>query len=196
MQRTTLLCCCTALVACGVISTGSRPAEASLLLDVTYTSPSQTGPLSFGLSALPTSVDASFHLGPGVEGEEPAIREFFLGDVISADLSFGDGTWTVSELNSFFMKTISGVPTELNYEFNPITTPTVVDGPVLNFPLNISGTDIATGEAFEYIYAESTQTLTAAGVPEPSTVVLWSLGVGILVSLNRRRRKQAARGVA
>lgn len=166
-----------------------RPAEASFLLEVTYGDASVvSGPLSFGLVTLPAMVDASFQVGPGSQGSEPPIRNFAIGDVISASISFGDGTWTLAQLNSFTMRTINGVPSSLLYDFNGILTPTVnqvgLDRPVLNFPLTITGTDIASGRAFEYNYASSTQTLTA--IPEPATYALFLIGLAGLGVLRRR----------
>ncbi|MDH3948455.1 MAG: hypothetical protein OEU74_05790 [Gammaproteobacteria bacterium] len=51
------------------MGTKSAGATAVYELDVTYTNGSITsGPLSFGLSALPASVSATFMLGPGSIG--------------------------------------------------------------------------------------------------------------------------------
>jgi hypothetical protein len=183
------MCSLAWLMVVGLAAPGAlaRPAEASAILDVTYTGGTiDFGPLSFGLAELPDSVAATFHLGPGVEGSEPPIREYGLADVLSASLAFGDGTWGAIPPSSFFMRTINGVPTELVYGFNPITTATVSDGPILNFPLTISGTDIASGEAFQYTYATSTQTLSA--VPEPATFFLVLVGAAGLGRMARRRR--------
>jgi len=186
------------LIALALAAALTRQAEANMIpafeLNVTYTDGAIVSePLSFGLAALPDSVDASFLLTQGQVGSEPPITEFFASDVISADISFGDGTWTVNQLSNFFMQTINGVVTELVYDFNPITTLTVVDGPILNFPLTITGTDIATDETFEYFYASSTQSLTpVSAIPEPTTLTLWSLGAVALVGLSRRRPKRSA----
>ena len=144
----------------------SKPAgaNAAYQLVVTYTNGSiKSGPLSFGLSALPTSVTATYTLEPGTPSTEPGEENeiyFDDEDVASASVSFGDATWTSNELEDFSMLSISGVVDSLTYNFLPITTLTAEGIIVLNFPLSITGTDIASGLPFEYEYTESTQTLT------------------------------------
>ena len=158
-------------------------AEAVLILGVTYSDGSiDSGPLSFGLAALPTTVDATFTLGDGTPGIEPGELNWGLGDVQSASISFGDGTWT--QLTSFSLQTINGIFNALVYEFASITTASAVSRPILNFPLSITGTDTNSGEDFEYGYTSSTQTLTT--VPEPGTLGL--LGAGLLGLYMRRKR--------
>ena len=139
----------------------SKPASANgaYQLDVTYTNGSiKSGPLSFGLGALPTSVTAPYMLGPGSVGRNSI--HFTEADVVSASVTFGDATWTRSELENFSMLSISGVIDSLTYNFLPINSVSGGGIIVLNFPLSITGTDIASGLAFEYEYTESTQTLT------------------------------------
>ncbi len=106
-------------------------------------------------------------------GIEPGSLDFSIADVVSASITFGDGTLIETELTSFSMLTVNSNINSLLYEFDPITTATVTDGPVLNFPLTITGTDIATGLAFEYVYANSTQTLTLTAVPLPAALPLF-----------------------
>lgn len=119
----------------------------ALQVDVTYSSGSIIeGPLSFGLSALPVEVDATFLVGTGTIGV--AGVEYFLGDVSSAQVSFGDGLWT--SLTSFYMRIQSGGVVALSYQFAAINTGTTSGPVVLNFPLKITGTDTASGLDFEY----------------------------------------------
>ena len=169
----------------------ARPASASAVyqLDVNYTQGSITsGPLSFGLSELPTSVSATFMLGAGTVGLNSVI--FSKSDVVSADVAFGDATWTESLLDTFSMSLFLGTTVNsLNYAFSPITSPTGNNIIILNFPLSITGTDIATGDAFEYGYTESTQTVSAAVVPIPAAV--WLFGSGLLGLVGMARRKIA-----
>jgi hypothetical protein len=134
-------------------------------VDVTYTNlATPTGPISFGLTSLPDSVPAQFFLKGGGTGA----TTFDSNDVLFAELTFGDGTWTEDELVNFSMTVDAlGEVTSLTYQFGSITTPTAVSGPVLNssFTLTVSGTDIASGQEFEYVHLDSMQDLTVYAVP-------------------------------
>jgi hypothetical protein len=145
----------------------TRPADASAVyqLDVNYTQGSITsGPLSFGLSELPASVSATFMLGAGTVGLNSI--DFGFTDVVSADVTFGDATWTKNLLDTFSMvSTSSGDVNSLNYAFSPITTQYSDEIIILNFPLSITGTDDMSGQLFEYGYTASTQTVSAVVVP-------------------------------
>jgi hypothetical protein len=165
----------------------AMPAHANAVykVDVNYTQGSITsGPLSFGLSELPTSVSATFMLGTGTVGLNSIF--FSVTDVVSANVTFGDATWTENLLDSFSMSLSFGGVSTLNYEFLPIITQHSTGGIVLNFPLSITGTDIASGESFEYGYVASTQTVSA--VPIPAAV--WLFG-SALAGLGWFRRKTA-----
>ena len=165
-------------------------------LNVTYTGGSIiSGPLSFGLSELPDSVNATFALGPGVEGTEPEdIGKIFFGldDVFSARTTFGDGTWT--SLNNFSMTYISATNnvTNLTYTYNAIDTKTVKGGMDLNFPLTITGVDISSGDEFRYEYLTSTQELTPQQnpVPEPAAIFLFGFGILGIAGVSRKRSAQ------
>jgi hypothetical protein len=132
-------------------------------LNVTYTNGAiVAGPLSFGLSTLPTSVSATFILGPGQPGTEPGEEDdlyFDDEDLLAATVAFGDATWIENNLAGFDMM-YDGNVNGLTYLFSPIDTQYADSIIIMNFPLRVIGTDIASGQPFEYIYADSTQTLT------------------------------------
>lgn len=76
------------------------PLPEKVQLDVTYSSSATlNGPLSFGLTALPTEVNALFVLGAGETlyeyepGEEPSTL-YSIDDVELASVAFGDAVWT------------------------------------------------------------------------------------------------------
>jgi hypothetical protein len=147
----------------------TMPAEANTMykLDVNYTNGSIIlGPLSLGLSTLPTSVSATFTLGPGQPSTEPGEEDniyFDEEDVVSASITFGNATWTGNNMEEFEML-FDGSLTSLFYSFDPVYTLTADGIIVLNFPLTIIGMDINSGELFEYEYAYSTQTLTEIAI--------------------------------
>ena len=89
--------------------------------------------------------------------------------------------------------TVNGNANGLDYGFDPSPTPTAVFDPILNFPLNNTGTDIATGLAFEYRDTTSTQTLTA--IPKPATLTLFLAGLAGLGFMGRRGRTETAQGL-
>jgi hypothetical protein len=124
------------------------------------------GPLSFGLSTLPTSVTATIRLsGFGQTNNVVA----GLADVSSFSLRYGDGVWT--ELTSFALVTDgNGEVTTLSYATTAINTPTVVADPILNnsFSITFAGTDISSSQTIEYFYADSAQTLSVAPIPTPA----------------------------
>jgi hypothetical protein len=86
------------------------------------------------------------------------------------------------------------VVTSLSYAYAAKNTGTVDGRVVSNFPLTITGTDIATDLPFEYQYDTSQQSVTvkAEAVPEPSTLAL--AGV-VFVSLVGASLWKRTRGV-
>lgn len=162
-------------------------------LDVNYTQGSvASGPLSFGLNELPTTVAATFMLGAGTVGRNSSVQ-FNASDVVSANVTFGDTIWTGSLLDTFSMSLslIGGGTnvTSLNYAFSPISSPTGNNIIILNFPLSITGTDIATGQTFEYEYAQSSQIVSTAVVPIPAAA--WLFASGLLGLIGIARHKEA-----
>jgi len=159
------------------------------LLEVKYTQGEIVkGPLSFGLLALPTEVNARFELVPPSMPPPPAnpvpipYPNFFrdIDEVLMATISFGNTTWTLQNLTNFEMNTdAAGVLEILTYRFE-------IDGGgiALNFPLSISGFE--DDEEFEYVYNASTYTLTQ--VPEPTTVAFVILSL-VCLKLSRRERR-------
>lgn len=143
-------------------------ASAMYELIVTYTTGVvKSGPLSFGLTELPSEVTATFILGSGSpyypEPEDPPGDVYFdEADALlgKSSISFGDSTWSVVENLFIVYRTSNDEVTELGYNFYAIDTPTAQGPIVLNFPLSITGTDKASGLPFEYEYTTSTQTLT------------------------------------
>ncbi len=168
----------------------ASPILPASLLHVTYDSPViNSGPLSFGLSALPAEVNSTFSLGLGFPTGGGATG-YGLGDVLSANLIFGDVIGP-NNLMAFDMEVLANGSIEtLSYTFSPFNTPSVSGGIiVMNSPLFISGTDIASGEVFSYTYANSTETFMS--VPEPTTLGLClggSVLLGIAGIVSRRRK--------
>ncbi len=127
------------------------------------------GPLSFGLFELPEEPHPTFSLREGTPRGGGATG-YGLSDVISANLIFGD-IIAPNNLTAFSMEVAAdGTVESLTYQFSPIDTPTAQGSIVLNFPLTITGTDIASGEAFSYTYANSTATITPVLQPASLTI--------------------------
>jgi hypothetical protein len=168
-------------------------AQANFILTATYTDWTQTGPLSFGLAAMPAEFSATFLIEaplpppPSPGGPIPIPYPNFSSDassVLSASVIFGDATWTT--LASFDFEIDDG-ELYLDYAFQPlISTQTTLGGIVLNGPLVITGTDIASGETFTYGYG--TRTLSLVQVTEPGTLALLVLA---LAGMGISRRKKA-----
>jgi len=123
-------------------------------------------------------VNATFLLGPGTIGVGSITYD--INDV--AEVTFGDATWTA--LASFDMEVENGLVEDLTYSFSPITTVTAQGPVILNFPLEITGKDIASDENFEYVYSESAQSISS--IPEPATLALMGLG---LAGIGYRRHR-------
>jgi hypothetical protein len=174
----------TFLLASFLLVVAPAAAQAQYLkMEVTYTDGHIiSGPLTADLTELPEFVHASFLLNGSGAGV------LSIADVVEASLAFGDVTWNASDLESFSTTlTTDGderFVTALTYEFAPKSTSAVNDRISGNFPLEITGTDIASGEEFHYLYNSSTQTVTE--VPEPSTLAL--VAVGVVGFMIRHRR--------
>jgi hypothetical protein len=158
---------------------------APLRIDITYTEGHiVSGPLTPDLEALPESVFASFTLS------SPAGT---LADVVDSSLVFGDGAWSADDLESFsatFLPTDGGglAVVSLSYAYRAKNTPTTNGRLIGNFPLVIEGTDIASGEPFQYQYDTSSQTVTV--IPEPSSLALTIFGaLGVALSLLAKFQK-------
>jgi hypothetical protein len=129
-------------------------------VDISFSNPViNSGPLSFGLSVFPEDLAATLSLAEGFPTGGGATG-YGLAEVISASLIFGDGVFTT--LSAFDMEVLADGSIEtLSYTFAPISTPSVSDGIIiLNSPLFVSGTDIASGQAFSYTYGNSVETFT------------------------------------
>ena len=179
-----------------LIGVWMTPAQAVpiLQLDVTYTSGNIiSGPLSFGLTTLPNDVTVTFVLNEGIPNPEPGGGILYtLTEVHSAHAAFGDAT--ASSLASFTMITQAGLVTSLTYRFLPTPClPYCNSLEVMNFPLRIIGTDIASGEDFEYIYDESVEMFSdyvppePEPTPEPTALLLSLVGLAGIAGVRRRR---------
>jgi len=160
----------------------------SSIVDVTYDSPViDFGPLSFGLTELPAAPEVTFSLNAGTPAGGGA-TSYGLGDVLSADIIFGDVIGP-NHLTAFAMEVdAGGVTTALSYSFSPIDTATVQGPVILNFPFTVTGTDIASGQAFSYTYANSDVTITPVPIPEPTSLLLLAVCGVSLVGRCRARR--------
>ena len=122
-------------------------------------------------------------------GAQPAggvANSYGLGDVLSTTFIFG-GVIGHNNLTAFAMEVdAGGVTTVLSYAFAPIDSPTAEGVIILNFPYSVTGTDIASGDAFSYTYANSEVTITL--IPEPTTLTLAALALLGVLAHGRRRR--------
>ena len=179
-MRTLLLTTLSILAVCAT-------AEAQRLrIDVVYTGGQiLSGPLSADLTELPPSVNALFVLNGTTAGT------YATADVLRSSLVFGDAAWNAADIVEFsatLMPADAGLAvTALTYNYAAKDTPTVDGRITFNFPLDIEGTDIASGQAFHYRYDTSSQTVTQ--VPEPSGVALSLIAAASAVALNRRHRR-------
>jgi hypothetical protein len=183
MYRTTLFVCLFSALALTIECQAEIPNAPAFRADVTYADPViNSGPLSFGLSELPAEVASTISLSAGFPTGGGATG-FGLDEVISVDFVFGDfGVIGPNNLMAFDMEIdADGAIEALSYTFSPIDTPSVSDGIiVLNSPLFISGTDIASGKAFSYTYANSTATVTSV----PAFTLGDANGDGVLNNLD------------
>jgi hypothetical protein len=140
-------------------------------LNVTYTEPEiVSGPLSFGLAALPPSVTTTFRFV--TPSWPPPLGVALTPTVLAASSTYGDARWTTADLQSFSVTFGSpSVITALTYAFGPINTAAALDGIQLNdFELHVSGTDRVTKQPFEYRHDRSAEEPTqVAATPCPST---------------------------
>jgi hypothetical protein len=143
------------------------------------------GPLSLGLGALPTAVEATFRfVSPGFP---PPLGVPVTPTVLAASLSLGDARATLSDLTSFSV-TFAGSPATisgLSYSFGPMDTATSTDGIQHNdFELHVEGVDKATGQPFEYRYDRSSETPAPVAAPAcppvPSPGCLTGFAKGLL----------------
>jgi hypothetical protein len=130
----------TIVIVPAVVLVLSAPAQAAIQVQVTYTDGQKVagptdGSLSFGLDALPTSVTATIVLHGST-----TTSEFFLNDVISLSLVFGDAHFTEADLHS--LSIVPGPPmretghiatfTTLSYRLGgAVGTPLVSYAPLL-----------------------------------------------------------------
>jgi len=159
---------------------GTPVPQPQAVVNVTYDSPTITGPVSFGLTELPSAPSATFTLAEGTS-DGLGSTVYGLDDVLTANMIFGDGVFTT--LTAFNFIGMNGIIETMSYTFAPVDTLSVSGGGiVMNSPLFITGTDIASGQAFSYTYANSTETLT--NIPEPATMILLAFG-GLMLARRR-----------
>ncbi len=148
-------------------------------LDVSYSvCEVLSGPLSLGLTELPATIDASFQfsldrLPPPLGEQEP--------QVTSASLSVGDAAWDENDLQNFqLIFGAAGALTGLTYDMLGIDTGTTLGLIIFNnnFALTVEGTDIASGNSFEYFCPESAQTITEREVSYSSGPLVGCLAPG------------------
>jgi hypothetical protein len=170
-----------------VLTLGVSAQGALLKVDVTYTDGHiESGKLTPDLDVLPGKVQASFTL----DGAKVGV--YNLDDVVASSLVFGDGAWDVADLESFSATISPGdgagfVASTLTYAYRAKDSPTTHNRLAANFPLEIEGTDAASGEDFRYQYDTSSQTVTE--VPEPPCIALAALGSALLSSAALARRR-------
>ena len=101
--------------------------------------------------------------------------------MLSANLIFGDGIF-VNLIEFDMIVLANGTVDSLSYRFASLSTPTVADGTIiLNSPLYISGTDIASANPFSYTYADSSETFTPSSTSVPGLSTLGLACVSLLV---------------
>lgn len=170
------------------------------IVDVSYVDPViNSGPLSFGLSALPANPTVAIEVGAGTPAGGGS-TSYDLGDVLSANFIFGDVIGPNS-VTAFSMQVLAnGAIDSLSFTFSPFDTPSVTDGIIImNSPLSVTGTDVASGNAFSYTYADSVEVFTSSSAPSVPglsmlglaclSLVVTSLGGWMLM----RRRDSASR---
>ena len=151
--------------------TTAQAEEVDFGLCATYTNPVIVeGPLSFGLSSLPTEVNSCFQFAAPM----PVSGVYISPSITSASLAFGNAVLTVADLYTgdddvypiyAFRLDSAGDIDRLQYGFL-FSNNVVTEGIVLNssFEMNITGTDIASGQPFHYRYTTSSQTLSVLPV--------------------------------
>ena len=118
--------------------------------------------------------------------------------LLSASLVFGDANY-VNMLEFDMQVLANGTIDSLSFRFAPINTPSVADGIiVLNSPLFIFGTDIASGNTFSDSYRDSAETFTLSapsvpGLSPPGMVSLFLLVFSLGSWLLANRREQMSR---
>lgn len=159
--------------------------KAKFNLNIVFTNPpTEWAPGTFGLEDAPEEVEASFLLGEGTTRNDGG-TSYVVSDLLSADVPLGDANF--SSVAAFDLELgADGSIESLGWRFNELSTTSVSNGLItMNSPLGISGTNIATGDAFSYSYGISSATITSA--PEPSTLMI---GLGLVLAGAFRRNRQ------